>query len=76
MEYKSLRGVQINVNHCIAAHSGAFSIARLGLYIQNRQVAERACGCVFRSSVNFDVFNGNYLILIKFFVIFLFPSVP
>ncbi|GBN40333.1 Putative protein in type-1 retrotransposable element R1DM [Araneus ventricosus] len=28
MEYKSLRGVQINVNHCIAAHSFSFTIAR------------------------------------------------
>ncbi|GBM28059.1 hypothetical protein AVEN_27446-1 [Araneus ventricosus] len=28
MELKSIRGVQINVNHCFAAHSGAFLVAR------------------------------------------------
>ncbi|GBM40813.1 hypothetical protein AVEN_137319-1 [Araneus ventricosus] len=32
MAYNSLRGIQINVNHCVAAHSGALLVARdLGL---------------------------------------------
>lgn len=79
MDFNSLRGIQINVNHCLAAHSGAFVVAgELQLdflaiqdpYLYKGEPPKTDFGCrIFESGSKnaiLYVFNKNFNTFFKF----------